>query len=274
MPKAPAFQLYVNDFDSDTAAWDCEEIGIYIRLLFYQWVNGSIPDDPVRLARIARISPKSFLKKWSSIQIKFIPTGTGQLQNLRLEKTRQEQDEFKKHQSESGLRGIAIKKEKGIYPFNKSSDPSSDPSSETQALQSSSSSSKETTTTTKTKENYFLSDADAYRLAELLLSCILEVNPESRLSALNNGGREKRIQSWAKDIDLLLRVDQRDPSTVEEVIQYATHDDFWGPNVMSGSKLREKWDTLVARMDKGKSKVFKHSQGVVDWLAMTEGKDT
>ncbi|MDP2160822.1 MAG: hypothetical protein Q8K02_10090, partial [Flavobacterium sp.] len=51
------------------------------------------------------------------------------------------QEGYKKKQSESGLRGVEVKKEWHIYPFIKSSDPSSDPSSEHQALQSSSSSS-------------------------------------------------------------------------------------------------------------------------------------
>ena len=51
MNKAPAFQLYSNDFLVDTMAWSAFEVGIYIRLLLYQWTNESIPEDPERLAR-------------------------------------------------------------------------------------------------------------------------------------------------------------------------------------------------------------------------------
>lgn len=272
MSKAPAFQLYVNDFDSDTAAWSCEEIGIYMRLLFYQWVNGSIPDDPARMARICRIGLRTFLIRWASIQVKFIPTGEGQLQNARLEKTRLEQSQYIEMQREKGRKRAAKMWEGHIAAAINRLQPED----------SSSSSSLTTTTTTKDKEEKketrkkekptIQPDADAYRLAALLFGNIIDANPDSRLSALNNGGREGKIQQWARDIDLLLRIDQRDPSTVEEVIVFATHDDFWGPNVMSGHKLREKWDTLTAQM-KRTGRIFKHSAGVMEWLRMTDGKE-
>jgi hypothetical protein len=91
----------------------------------------------------------------------------------------------------------------------------------------------------------FPSDAPAYRLSTFLFDSILSCNPESRLHAFENGKKESTVQNWAKDIDLLLRIDHREPSTVEEVITFATHDDFWRANILSGKKLRDKWDTLV-----------------------------
>ena len=147
MGKSPAFQLYASDFDMDTASWDNEEVGIYFRLLMYQWVNKSIPDDINRLARIARIGQKRFKKSWRIISNKFQKNSKGGLFNQRMELIRQEQDNYRKLQSESGKRGVEIKRKKGIYPFKKSSDPSSnpisDPATQNQALQSSSSSLKE-----------------------------------------------------------------------------------------------------------------------------------
>ncbi len=138
--KSPAFQLYASDFDMDTATWDNDEVGIYFRLLMYQWVNKSIPSNIERLSKIARISPKKFKKRWEIISKKFQENGYGGLINLKMEKVRQEQDKYRISQSEAGKRGVEKKKELGIYPFsNPSSDPSSDPSSENQALQSSSS---------------------------------------------------------------------------------------------------------------------------------------
>jgi hypothetical protein len=82
-------------------------------------------------------------RMWSECCHKFATLpDSNNLINERLEKTRKEQETYSKGQSESGLKGVEVKKLKGIYPFNKSSDPSSDPSSENQALLSSSSSSK------------------------------------------------------------------------------------------------------------------------------------
>jgi len=93
--NGPAFQLYAADFYMDTASWTIEEVGIYTRLLFYQWVNGSIPMDEKRLSRIAGCSPKSFPKWWDQVKLKFSPRDNENLVNLRLEETRIQQEEFR-----------------------------------------------------------------------------------------------------------------------------------------------------------------------------------
>lgn len=91
MGKQPAFQLYAADFYMDTASWSIEEVGVYTRLLFYQWVNGSIPDDLCRIARIAGCSLKRIPKVWSQVKLKFSKRDDGNLINERLEETRQKQ---------------------------------------------------------------------------------------------------------------------------------------------------------------------------------------
>jgi uncharacterized protein YdaU (DUF1376 family) len=147
MGKPPAFQLYAADFYMDTVSWDVEVVGFYFRLLMCQWVNGSIPNDLEQIARItgclsSRKWRANVARMWSECCHKFATLpDSNNLINERLEKTRKEQETYSKGQSESGLKGVEVKKLKGIYPFNKSSDPSSDPSSENQALLSSSSSS-------------------------------------------------------------------------------------------------------------------------------------
>ena len=67
MAKAPAFQLYASDFYMDTAHWEPETVGIYFRLLMFEWVNKSIPNNTRELARIAGLSPKKFTKNWKII---------------------------------------------------------------------------------------------------------------------------------------------------------------------------------------------------------------
>jgi uncharacterized protein YdaU (DUF1376 family) len=52
--KAPSFQFYADDFIGGTCAMTPAEVGAYLRLLCYQWGQGSIPQsDPDKLARIA-----------------------------------------------------------------------------------------------------------------------------------------------------------------------------------------------------------------------------
>lgn len=100
------------------------------------------------------------------------------------------------------------------------------------------------------KRKDIMSDVDAIRLAELLFSQILKQQPDSKLQALNNGRRAETVNRWAEDIEKLKRIDKRHPERIEQVIIWATADSFWKGNILSGLKLREKWDTLVAQMDR------------------------
>lgn len=54
--KAPAFQFYPDDFIGGTVMFTAEEVGAYMRLLCFQWGNGSIPDRKDLIDRIAGCS--------------------------------------------------------------------------------------------------------------------------------------------------------------------------------------------------------------------------
>ena len=105
MSKAPAFQLYASDFYMDTNHWTIEEIGIYQRLLLTQWVNGSVPSDEPRLARISGCGLKKFQKWWPTIKIKFHLNGNGELKNLKLEEVRNNQLKY----SESRRKNVSTR---------------------------------------------------------------------------------------------------------------------------------------------------------------------
>jgi len=112
------------------------------------------------------------------------------------------------------------------------------------------------------KDNYVASD-EALRLGDLLFSEIIKENSKSRLANQNTAAREKTITGWALDIEKLIGIDKQEPSTVEEVIFFVTHDDFWGANILSGKKLREKWDTLTMKMkQKGHKNGFTKPTGI------------
>lgn len=57
------------------------------------------------------------------------------------------------------------------------------------------------------------------------------------------------LQTWARQIDLMIRLDARDPPEIEAVIRWCQSDPFWRSNIMSTAKLREKYGTLVDRMN-------------------------
>lgn len=66
--KSPAFQVYPGDFihNVDTAGMTAEEIGVYWLLICYSW-DAPLPDDPAKLARMARLTPKKFARAWASV---------------------------------------------------------------------------------------------------------------------------------------------------------------------------------------------------------------
>ena len=61
--------------------------------------------------------------------------------------------------------------------------------------------------------------------------------------------KEAQRQRWAKDIDLMLRIDKLDPDDVARTIQWCQQDNFWKSNILSGKKLREKYQQLRIKME-------------------------
>jgi uncharacterized protein YdaU (DUF1376 family) len=105
MATSPSFQFYANDFITGTQDWSIEEVGIYIRLLCYQWDKGSLPIEEKRLSRICGCDLDSFKKAWVYVGLKFLDKNNNTLQNERLEQIRQQQLEYREKQRLNGLKG-------------------------------------------------------------------------------------------------------------------------------------------------------------------------
>lgn len=237
MKDGPAFQLYAADFYMDTISWSNEEIGMYFRLLMCEWINGPLPFEARKLQHICQMGAKKWHKRWQIVGEKFKLNGDGKLVNERLEKVREEQLVYREKQSESGKRGIEAKRKKGIYPFDKSSDPSSpassnpssNPATQNQALHPSSSS------LTYSKKN---KSPKKEPLSQLLFDLILKRRPTFK---------KPDLTIWAKSIDLMIRVDKRNPDEIERVIRWCQADEFWQNNILSTTKLRKQFDQLALK---------------------------
>lgn len=118
--RAPAFQLYADDFIAGTADMTAEEVGGFIRLLCHQWSHGSIPADQDRAARIAGLIGSPCV---GYVLAKFSPCDGHTLKNARLEKIREEQQAFRAKQAAAGLNGAKKRWEK--WPND--GDPNGDP---------------------------------------------------------------------------------------------------------------------------------------------------
>lgn len=79
----PWFPLWVADFQAGTVHLTPEEVGVYLRLLMWQWDQGKLPDDLARLERITQASPEVI----SEVVAQFFPAG----RNRKLDRVREEQ---------------------------------------------------------------------------------------------------------------------------------------------------------------------------------------
>lgn len=95
---------------------------------------------------------------------------------------------------------------------------------------------------TKAKKNVF-SDDDLMA-AEWILGLIRKVNPSFK---------EPIIESWANDIRLMRERDNRTHKDICELFKWANQDKFWSVNILSPSKLRDKWDQLSMKRDAAKT---------------------
>ena len=86
---------------------------------------------------------------------------------------------------------------------------------------------------------------EAATLSQLLVS-LHKTNIDSKYNPT-----DKQIDKWAADIEKLNRLDGRSWHEIESVIRWVkTSGNFWAPNIMSGSKLRDKFPTLTAQMNR------------------------
>lgn len=77
------------------------------------------------------------------------------------------------------------------------------------------------------------------RLAELFFNKILENNP---------GHKKPNLEKWAHDIRLIRERDKRSEKQIEYLINWTQNHEFWRANVLSPTKLRKQFDTLVAQV--------------------------
>lgn len=103
MAKIPSFPLYAQDFDMDTNTWTNEQVGMYLRLLLSEWINGPLPNDTKKLAQIARISPKKFSNLFQICSKKFVQDGNGFLINLKMEKIRKKVYKYIEQKKKAGI---------------------------------------------------------------------------------------------------------------------------------------------------------------------------
>ena len=108
----------------------------------------------------------------------------------------------------------------------------------------------------KNKIKNFSSDSNEYRLASCLWDYI-KIN--------NEQAKTPNLQNWAKQFDLILRIDKRKVDDCKNTIIFCQQDEFWYKNVLSPDKFRKHFDTLTLQMKEPKYLKDKKSGGFSDY---------
>jgi hypothetical protein len=95
------FPLYYRRLLTSTIGWKDDEFGAYMRLLIFQFDNGSIPSN---LNELARIAP-SVRKHWPLLSKKFKDDGNGRLINEVMDEVHQDIQKKKEKNAENGKKG-------------------------------------------------------------------------------------------------------------------------------------------------------------------------
>ncbi|BBI32456.1 DUF4373 domain-containing protein [Cohnella abietis] len=102
---------------------------------------------------------------------------------------------------------------------------------------------KEEVPTRETKR--YPEDSIPYQIALYLHSKIMVHAADSSVSHLIE---RSNLQKWADDCRKLLEIDKAKENVIRDVIDWATSDEFWKKNILSASKLREKFQDLAIKM--------------------------
>ena len=241
MGKSPAFQFYANDWLSSTRIMlmTPAEEGAYIRLLAIAWNSEdcSLPDDDEQLARLSRLGEAWFKGSSTVVRACFFSKG-GRLYNARLLSERKKQEEWRRKCRRGGIASGKARKNKSLQneEYLKGS-------SRVVELKGNTSSSSSSSSSISNNKYIYSQNSTEFRLAELLLTKILDRNPNFK---------KPDLQKWAVHIDRMIRLDKREPPEIAKVIEWCQQDDFWQDNILSTQKLRKQYDQLVMKMNKPK----------------------
>ena len=105
MSSTPFMQFYVGDYLADTLDLTTEQHGAYLLILMTMWQHDAkLPNDPVKLARIARMTPAKFRPVWDEISRFFVVEGD-KITNPRLTKERKKAAEKSSKRATAGRAG-------------------------------------------------------------------------------------------------------------------------------------------------------------------------
>lgn len=229
--------IYTGDYLKDTSHLTSQQHGIYLLLMIHYWNKGMLQASFKQCINIAKAFTQEEQEDVKFVLLEFFDMESGKYVQKRIEKELALAKQRKEKAVEKAKKAATAR-------WDKEKDATSNASGMPQEVLEQYPSSLPSSSSLKSAKpiKTFLSDSTEYRLANLLLTKIRENNTEVKLP---------NLQTWSKHIDYLIRIDLRDPQEVANVIAWCQKDSFWQDNILSTSKLRDKYDQLILKMKKG-----------------------
>lgn len=249
MSKAPSYQRYPDKWLAGTKRLSWMAKGIYADVLDTIWLHFqetcAFPDDEAFACGELKCSKDEWMAARAEILNPIMPlltkTESGGLFSNGLWKERCKMLAFREKQRENGLKGGRPKKTQKTH-------------SETQTKAKKSPPSPTPSPTPSPKEDKRVPAPPseiARTLARQFMASIASWKPDFK--QIQPSFANKTESTYAKDFDLMLRVDSRKPQRVQEIIRwlpgYEGYGGFrWRNNILSASKFREQFDKLEIAM--------------------------
>ena len=234
MASLPYMQFVIPDYQADTGHLSTEQHGAYIMLLFNYWQTGKpLRNNSERLANVCGLSVERFEEHRPILEEFFEVTDEVWIHHRVEDDLEQVLSKSAKARA-SALTGAQRRRDRRLANAQRTqcyvyTDTDTDTDTETEANAGEK--------PEHTSNSKFL-DTDL-ELAETIFNRILIAAPKTKPPNLN---------TWANTIRLMRERDGNSLEEIERVFIFANNSDFWKPNILSVSKLREKFPTLHAQM--------------------------
>lgn len=83
-----------------------------------------------------------------------------------------------------------------------------------------------------------------FQLSRKLLELILKRRSEFK---------KPNLEKWSKQVELMIRIDKRNPMEIGRVIEWCQSNSFWQNNVLSMGTLRKQFDKLALQMERNQN---------------------
>lgn len=235
MGKNPADQFYWEDWKRDTRCLSLAAKGAWIDLLSDMWfapIRGRLSMPIVAYARSLGATvdqTEAVLQELTERNIcNYVQESDGSLTLICRRMSREHEERLRWREKKR------LQRTSNGVPKLSSQCPA--PSSKSSTTSTSSKPSK-----TKPKPSLSrLPPDEAIGLASLLRKLTVQNGAKPPTEAQENG--------WAKEAELLLRIDRRPLAEVEEVLRWSQADSFWKANILSMAKFRKQYDQLKLKM--------------------------